>query len=37
LIHIGEISGDYATLGALNPKEVWRISKDGEIRDTFKK
>lgn len=34
LIHIGEISGDYQSLG-LNPKEVWRVNEDGEIRDTF--
>ena len=36
LIHIGEISGDYYTLG-ICPKEVWRVSEDGEIRDTFRK
>lgn len=36
LIHLGEISGDYYTLG-LKPKEVWRVSPDGELRDTFKK
>ncbi len=36
LIHIGEISGDY-TLLRLNPKKVWRISQDGELRDTFRK
>lgn len=35
LIHIGEISGDYYTAG-LNTKQVWRISPDGEIRDTFR-
>lgn len=34
LIHIGEISGDYFTT-KISPKEVWRISEDGEIRDTF--
>lgn len=34
LIHIGEISGDYPTLG-IEPKQVWRVSSDGEIRDTF--
>ena len=38
LIHIGEEHGDYLT----NPKlkqarEVWRVSEDGEIRDTFGK
>ena len=36
LIHIGEISGDYPTLG-IRPKQVWRVSPDGEIRDTFRK
>lgn len=36
LIHIGEISGDYPTLG-IGGKDVWRINEDGEIRDTFKK
>ncbi|ANG61160.1 2-succinyl-5-enolpyruvyl-6-hydroxy-3-cyclohexene-1-carboxylate synthase [Marinobacterium aestuarii] len=34
LIHIGEISGDYATLNMAG-KQVWRVSEDGEIRDTF--
>lgn len=34
LIHIGEVSGAYLSL---NPKEVWRVSIDGKIRDTFKK
>ena len=37
LIHIGEISGDTYTTGRLNPKEVWRVSSDGEVRDLFKK
>lgn len=32
LIHIGEISGSYV---APVCEEVWRISEDGEIRDTF--
>ncbi|MFI3277440.1 MAG: thiamine pyrophosphate-binding protein [Rikenellaceae bacterium] len=36
LIHIGEISFDYPTL-KINPKTVWRVNIDGEIRDTFKK
>lgn len=36
LIHIGEVSGDYPTL-ELPFKEVWRVSEDGELRDTFKK
>lgn len=37
LIHIGEVSGEYGCLGGLNKKQVWRVSPDGEIRDTFKK
>lgn len=38
LIHIGEEHGDYYTNGALSQcREVWRVSPDGEIRDTFKK
>ncbi|HNT78075.1 MAG TPA: thiamine pyrophosphate-binding protein [Anaerolineae bacterium] len=38
LIHIGEISGDYYTLGLMGKaKEVWRVNEDGEIRDTFGK
>ncbi len=36
MIHIGEVSGDYYTLG-LSADTVWRISPDGELRDTFKK
>lgn len=35
-IHIGEVTGDYASI-AMVGKEVWRVSEDGEIRDTFKK
>ncbi len=38
LIHIGEQSGDYYTLQRLPvTKAVWRVSPDGEIRDTFSK
>lgn len=36
LIHIGEISGDYYGLD-ITPKEVWRVSEDGEVKDFFKK
>ena len=37
LIHIGEQTGDYYTYGKLmNRMEVWRVSEDGEIRDTFR-
>lgn len=35
LIHIGEITGDYHSLRIWSP-EVWRVSEDGEIRDTFR-
>lgn len=35
-IHIGEVSGDYAGMGMVG-KAVWRVSEDGEIRDTFRK
>lgn len=34
VIHIGEISGSTLSVRA---KQVWRVSPDGEIRDTFKK
>lgn len=34
IIHIGEVSASW--LGML-PKEVWRVSPDGVVRDTFKK
>lgn len=36
LIHIGEVSGDYACYG-LHPQQVWRVSEDGELRDFFHK
>lgn len=35
MIHIGEISGDYYSLG-ISAKQVWRVSTDGELRDTFR-
>lgn len=34
LIDLGEVSGIYADL---RPKEVWRVSEDGDIKDTFRK
>ena len=34
LIHIGEVS---AAAYYCNPKEVWRVSEDGELRDTYRK
>lgn len=36
LIHIGEVTGDYYSMAVVG-KEVWRVSEDGEIRDTFRK
>ncbi|MEX0597537.1 MAG: 2-succinyl-5-enolpyruvyl-6-hydroxy-3-cyclohexene-1-carboxylate synthase, partial [Candidatus Paceibacterota bacterium] len=35
-IHIGEITGDYSATAIIG-NTVWRVSKDGEIRDTFRK
>ena len=35
-IHIGEITGDYEGARMVG-KEVWRVSADGEIRDTFQR
>lgn len=34
LIDMGNISGSYMPI---NPKEVWRVNLDGEVRDTYKK
>jgi len=36
LIHIGEVSGDYYGI-KIGGKEVWRVNRDGELRDTFRK
>lgn len=36
LIHIGEITGDYESL-KISGSQVWRVSEDGEVRDTFRK
>lgn len=36
LIHIGEITGDYPLL-SMAGMQVWRVSEDGEIRDTFRR
>ena len=35
MIHIGEVAGDYYSLG-IRGNQVWRVSEDGEIRDTFR-
>lgn len=39
LINMGEVSGDYYQLMRLgqHAREVWRVSEDGELKDTFKK
>lgn len=37
LIHIGEVSGDYPTLEAIDAERVWRVSEDGELRDYLKR
>ena len=37
LIHIGSISGDYYSSLRINANQVWRVSEEGEIRDTFRK
>lgn len=34
LIHIGEVS---SAAYSCKPKEVWRVSEDGELRDTYRK
>ena len=34
-IHLGEISAEYASLGKIVRKNVWRVSPDGELRDQF--
>lgn len=34
LVHIGEVSGDYDGM-PYGAKQVWRVSEDGELRDTF--
>lgn len=38
IIHIGDVSGEYCTMSLMrNTSQVWRVSNDGEMRDTFKK
>lgn len=36
LIHIGGVTGEEGAVRMIHSKETWRISPDGEIRDTFK-
>ena len=38
LIHIGEVTADYNLYGKVGAaQKVWRVSEDGELRDTFRK
>ena len=39
IIHLGEVSGDYPTMGFLAGTQapVWRVSEDGELRDKFRR
>lgn len=38
LIHVGEVSGNTYAQGKLRAAtKVWRVSEDGEVRDTFRK
>lgn len=36
LIHLGEITGDYPAY-EFRPNNVWRVSEDGMLRDTYRK
>lgn len=36
MIYIGEISAEYGCMNGLKKKCVWRVSEDGEMRDTFR-
>ena len=36
LIHIGEVSGDYYSL-AVSAAQVWRVSEDGDLKDTVRR
>lgn len=36
LVHIGEISAEEGAIRMIRSKETWRVSPDGEIRDTFR-
>lgn len=36
LLHIGEVTGDHFNMGN-HAQEVWRISKDGQLRDRYNK
>ena len=36
LVHIGEISAEEGAMRMIQSNETWRVSPDGEIRDTFR-
>ena len=36
LVHIGEVSAEEGAMRMVHSKETWRVSPDGEIRDTFR-
>ena len=36
LVHIGEVSAEEGAMRMIRSKETWRVSPDGEIRDTFR-
>ena len=36
LIHIGEVSGEEGAMRMIRGRETWRVSADGELRDTFR-
>lgn len=36
LVHIGEVSAEEGAMRMIRSKETWRVSLDGEIRDTFR-
>lgn len=36
LVHIGEVSAEEGAMRMIRSKETWRVSQDGEIRDTFR-
>lgn len=36
LVHIGGVTGEEGAVRMIHSKETWRVSPDGEIRDTFK-
>ena len=37
VVHIGEISAAEFSASVAQAKEIWRVSEDGEVKDTYKK